>query len=231
MRYSILLVFLLLLSCQEDRSSATAAEGTTVEVANPNSKDDDRTIYRDFNRDGTPDRLEIVDNPNRDTDGFGMARDLVVYTLMDGAEGEWYRSTTAILPAKAGGMMGDPFQGVAYDDARRTIIIRHHGGSRQRWNYEHRFRYRHGEFELINATVDYGTPCLDNEHLEYVLSTGEAIYERSTLACDAGEPSGDPVVTDRKGTMAELDALPALRSFTPGENEMVFPEGNQTLYY
>ena len=60
----------------------------------------------------------------------------------------------------------------------------HFGGSRWKWNYTHRYRFQNNDWQLIGATINYGTPCDYSFTFDYNLSTGNIIYEKDTEFCN-----------------------------------------------
>ena len=226
---------LLLCACSADATDPTnlAAPGgeepTTTSFTE--AVDTDTSIIYDFNGDGSVDVLIVSPNPDRETGGFGLARDLVVSSTVNGDKTEWYRSESAILPSSQVGKMEDPFQRIHFEKDRQTLWIEHSGGgAKDRWRYRHGFRFRRGGFELVSAIVEYGTPCARFERLEYMPSTGEAFYELAAQKCEADREPAETVLRS-EAFLQESTPLPSLHNFRPGENSIAVPGKNRAMFY
>lgn len=121
-------------------------------------------------------------------------------------------------------MMGDPFEGISIE--RSCIVIHHFGGSRQKWTYTHRFRYQNGDFQLIGATVNEGSPCDYFVNVDYNLSNGKINYEKETENCD-----DESTTVEKDSILLKLATLPTMNGFSPGSNELKFPKTGATVYY
>jgi hypothetical protein len=82
---------------------------------------------------------------------IGTERHIYIYKKNDDSWEVWGKSNGAIQLELQGGMMGDPFEGNLIDE--NCIVINHFGGSRQKWSYIHRFKFKNGAFKLIGATT------------------------------------------------------------------------------
>ena len=129
------------------------------------------------------------------------------------------KSIGAILPSQQGGMMGDPFEGISIE--RNCIVINHFGGSRQKWNYTHRFRYQSGDFQLIGATVTFGSPCDYFFTFDYNLSNGKINYEKETEDCEHENSK-----IEKEEMIIKLETLPKMNGFYPGNTELKFPQSH-----
>ena len=111
--------------------------------------------------------------------------------------------------------MGDPFEGISIE--RNCIVINHFGGSRQKWNYTHRFRYQSGDFQLIGATVTFGSPCDYFFTFDYNLSNGKINYEKETEDCEHENSK-----IEKEEMIIKLETLPKMNGFYPGNTELKF---------
>jgi len=98
----------------------------------------------DLNRDATPDWLVVLHRPDEqktsDVIDHPTKRPLLLFV---GGPGNTYtlaaRSDNAVYCVDCGGMMGDPFSGLAVKSGYFTV--EHYGGSAQRWTRFITFRY------------------------------------------------------------------------------------------
>lgn len=177
----------------------------------------------DLNGDGEADRLEIVTTKEKN-DGLGFKRQLVVYTGEGADLDAWYTADDVILSTKHGGMTGDPLKGVRIENG--TIVIGHAGGSREKWNYVHRFRWQDGDFQLIGVTVESDDPCTKLTKLDYNLSTGAADYSTTPQNCDTGEKGSTAILSFQK-KQPQL----SMNGFTTGEYSIKGPGMAESMYY
>ena len=98
----------------------------------------------DLNRDALPDWLVVLHRPNEaktsDVIDHPTKRPLLVF--VGGAGGTYTlaaRSDNAVYCVDCGGIMGDPFMGLAIKKGYFTV--EHYGGSAQRWTRYVTFRY------------------------------------------------------------------------------------------
>ncbi|MCG8184431.1 hypothetical protein [Tenacibaculum piscium] len=179
-------------------------------------------IEGDLDKDGISEKVIVYDT-KKEID-LGTERQIYIYKRKNNNWKLWKKSIGAILPSEHGGMMGDPFEGISIE--RNCIVISHFGGSRQKWNYTHRFRFQSGEFQLIGATVNFGSPCDYFERLDYNLSNGKVKYEKEIENC---EKETSKIV--KKEMIRKLESLPTMNGFYPGDNEIKFSNSEITMYY
>ncbi|MFT4666869.1 MAG: hypothetical protein ACI9RM_000674 [Ulvibacter sp.] len=176
----------------------------------------------DLDKDGIPEKVIVYDT-EKETD-FGTERQIYIYKKDNDKWVLWKKSIGAVLPSLHGGAMGDPFEGISIE--KNCIVINHFGGSRQKWNYTHRFRYQNGGFQLIGATVNSGSPCDSFFTFDYNLSNGKMNYEKEIQDCE-----NDSSKIDKKEMIQKLETLPTMDGFYPGDNEFIFPGSEITIYY
>ena len=179
-------------------------------------------IEGDLDKDGVSEKVIVYDT-EKETD-FGTERQIYIYKKNNDKWELWRKSIGAILPSQHGGMMGDPFEGISIE--RNCIVIHHWGGSRQKWNYTHRFRYQSGAFQLIGATVHFGSPCDYFFTFDYNLSNGQINYEKETEDCENGNSK-----IEKEEMIRKLETLPKMNGFYPGNTELKFPQSETTIYY
>ncbi|WP_052158165.1 hypothetical protein [Lacinutrix jangbogonensis] len=179
-------------------------------------------IEGDLDKDGVSEKIIVYDT-EKETD-FGTERQIYIYKKNNIKWELWKKSASAILTSEQGGVMGDPFEGISID--RNCLVINHFGGSRQKWNYTHRYRYQSGDFQLIGATVNSGAPCDYFETFDYNLSNGKISYEKETEDCE-----NESAKTEKKEMIRKLETLPSMDGFSPGSNKLTFPKSETTIYY
>ena len=180
----------------------------------------------DLDKDGQAEQVIVFDTERNGE--MGTERDIQIFRNTDDAWELWHTSIGAVLPSEGGGMMGDPFQEVNIENG--CIVFSHFGGSRQKWNYIHRFRFQNGTWQLIGATMNYGAPCDSWENLDFNLSTGKINYEKETENCEDGEENRK-TVKESKEFSHKLPALPNMDGFIPGENELKLTGMENIFYY
>ncbi len=229
---SFLLLIAVFTAC-ESRSITTAPEDAEVEAVEPSAPEvaaptvapapPPVKVKDDLNGDGVADFLEVLTTTD-DDDGLGFKRRLIVYSGEGADRDAWYTADAIILSTGHGGMVGDPLEGVSIENG--AIVIDHFGGSRQKWNYTHRFRWQNGDFQLIGATVVFGAPCEYFVDFDYNLSTGNAIWKKTVEDCETKkDPAVDLVEFKKKGGLVSMDG------FYPGDNPIEIPGREGTVYY
>ena len=179
-------------------------------------------IEGDLNNDGIPEKVVVYDT-EKETD-YGTERQIHIYKKNNNEWGLWKKSIGVILPSQQGGMMGDPFDGISIE--RNCIVINHFGGSRQKWNYTHRFRHQNGDFQLIGATISYGAPCDYVTDFDYNLSNGKIHYKKEAEDCE-----NENSTVEKENMTRKLEVLPTMDSFQPGNNEIKMAESGTVIYY
>jgi|SaaInlStandDraft_1057018.scaffolds.fasta_scaffold32393_2 hypothetical protein len=189
-----------------------------------------------------PEHYEIIDSTKGDLDNDGIAEKVVVYESdiqTDlGTERHmyiykkinqnwdiWGKTIGAILPSEHGGILGDPFQKI--DIKRNCIVIDHFGGSREKWNYTHRYRFQNDKFHLIGATIIIESPCDYIESFDYNLSTAKASYSIKNDNCENGTKKEEL----KKEFSLQIQQLPLMDGFYPGNNNSFIPDSSISMYY
>ncbi len=179
-------------------------------------------IEGDLDKDGVSEKVIVYDT-EKETD-LGTERQIFIYKKINDKWELWKNSIGAILPSQHGGMMGDPFEGISIE--RNCIVINHSGGARQKWNYTHRYRFQSGEFQLIGATVNFGSPCDYYFNFDYNLSNGRINYEQETSDCKNKSSK-----IEKKEIIRKPKTLPTMSNFYPGNNKFTFPNSETIIYY
>lgn len=212
----LVLLFFSFTSCKKQ-------ENKKIEVVQiPESFKILKEIEGDLDKDGVSEKVIVYDT-EKETD-FGTERQIFIFKKMNNKWEFWKKSVGAILPSKHGGMMGDPFEGISIE--RNCIVINHFGGSRQKWNYTHRFRYQNGDFQLIGATINFGSPCDYFLTTDYNLSNGKINYKKETEDCENKSSK-----IEEENIILKLETLPIMDGFYPGNNELKFPKSETKIYY
>lgn len=135
------------------------------------------------------------------------------------------QTSAPILSTQSGGMMGNPFAGVSI--SRKTILVTNFGGSRQKWEYKNRYRFQNNDWYLIGSTLTFGAPCDYYVNFDYNLSTGDAVYKKTTDQCDrdSSKTSEKSYKTNKK------ISLPTMDNFIPGSTVFKFPNLRDEVYY
>ncbi|MGK0333305.1 MAG: hypothetical protein ACI974_000121 [Paraglaciecola sp.] len=244
MKNLLILLLLTLCACENDDKATKAVPQEQPEVTLPALKKvkvepgkatiidgsdgtpvTTKVVKNDLNGDGEEDRLEVAIT-KEENDGLGFKRQLVVYSGEGADLDAWYTAEEVILSTEHGGMMGDPLESVEIENG--TIAIKHFGGSREKWDYVHRFRWQNGDFELIGTTTKSYDSCTEFAKFDYNLSTGQAEYSITPQDCSSGEiKEGVTVVLNFKKKMAPL----TMNGFKTGEHELNAPEIKETVYF
>ena len=176
----------------------------------------------DLDNDRVPEKV-IVYETGKITD-LGTERQIFIYKNKNSKWVLWKKSIGAVLPSEHGGVMGDPFEGISIE--RNSIVINHFGGSRQKWNYTHKFRYKNGDFQLIEANIYFGSPCDYFFTFDYNLITGRINYQKETENCE-----NESLEVEKDQITSKLEFLPTMNGFYPGDNELKFPNSEIIIYY
>jgi len=233
----------LFISCSQTNPAAWNAEGSSHLVFDKDSggapKSDTSssitkgknipidTAFGDLDKDGVSEMAIVVTTPSS-TDYLGFERRLDIYKRERRRWKKWHESNGPVLPSDAGGMMGDPFQGVEIKNGK--IYIYHFGGSRQKWSYTHQYRYHDDNWYLIGATMHFGANCDDFKQVDYNLLTGNGEVIITTDSCD---DNGVPIRTaEHKVRFSQKPVEPVkMDAFSPGENRVILRSDQAEFYY
>lgn len=184
------------------------------------------TAYGDLDGDGDEDAAIVYETPMGEEDS-GYDQYLAIFKKNDAGSWQiWHQTSAPLLSTEGGGMMGNPFDGIEIE--RKAIVIHHFGGSRDKWNYTHRYRFQDNDWYLIGATAGFGAPCYDFTTFDYNVMTGNIVVDVTYETC---EEVDTPDQKDWKTTFKVDQHIPLMDEFTPGDNEMYIPETDDTIYY
>ncbi len=192
--------------------------------------------------DFTPRYWRAIDKAYGDLDGENGDEAIIVYNVPTSDKGAfdrclaifrkennswilWHQTNSPIMDNQSGGVWGDPFSGVKIE--KRAIVIEHFGGSRQKWQYIHRYRFQDNDWYLIGASGSGGAPCDYFDSLDYNLSTGEAIVKYWVEKCD----DSDEILTSWTVKLKLKADLPRMDEFHPGATEIAVSEKDYSVYY
>lgn len=149
---------------------------------------------------------------------------LAIYKKENGKWKILHQTSAPLLSSQSGGMMGNPFNGISI--TKKSIVIKHFGGSRDKWEYTHRYRFQNGDWHLIGASADFGAPCDYWVSFDYNISTGDATYKKTVENCENGE---NKVVQTQKSN--KKIQPPKMDNFIPGDHTFQFTNVENKIYY
>ena len=205
----------------EEAPTAIETEPRQAEIANPSIPSPDTFINikeakGDLDGD-KEDELVAVYDTKREGD-LGTEREIHIFKKKADKWNLLHKSIGAVLQSKGGGMMGDPFEELTIENG--AIVIRHFGGSREKWNYTHRYRFQKDNWFLIGATLVFSSPCEASNTYDYNLSTGKVDVTDTIESCDeAGEPKGKPK-TKTSSAIVKSQKPVLMDGFSPGNQEV-----------
>lgn len=163
------------------------------------------------------DELVAIYDTKREGD-LGTEREIHIFKKKADKWNLLHKSIGAVLPSRNGGMMGDPFEDLTIENG--TLVIRHFGGSREKWNYAHRYRFQKDNWFLIGATIEYFIVCEESSSYDYNVSTGKVNVTETKESCDGdGNPKGKPKVTTSSFTLKDKKSI-LMDGFVPGSGEV-----------
>ena len=149
---------------------------------------------------------------------------LAIFRKENGKWKLWNQTSAPLLTSGSGGMMGNPFDGISI--SKKSITIKHFGGSREKWTYVHRYRFQNGDWYLIGASSNYGAPCDYDVKFDYNISTGDATYKKTKENCENGKIE----VIDSLRTNQKIKPL-KMNSNTVGDNVFKFSNLKDEINY
>lgn len=180
----------------------------------------------DLDKDGIEEKV-IVFNTDKESE-MGIEREIQIFKYNNSKWVLWHTSNGAVLPSKHGGMYGDPFSEITIE--KGCIVIGHLGGGRQKWAYTHRYMYQNETWQLIGATINFGSPCDYWENLDYNFLTGKIIYKSEIETCNE-EQGTVSTKTESMEFIKKLGSLPLMDGFYPGNNEIKFSDSDRSFFY
>lgn len=195
----------------------------TTSFENNNEPNQIAESFGDLDKDGIEEKVVVIDTGIELN--AGTERQLLIYKK---SNNEWKLWHTSVGVVVQGGLMNSSFENLTIE--RGCIVIRHFGGSRNKWFYTHRFRYQNNDWELIGATIDNYTMCELSEKFDYNFSTGKMIYTKETEVCEEGEDA-KVINTENIEFKKKLIELPKMDGFKVGENLIKFTDSERQFYY
>ena len=181
-----------------------------------------KIAYGNLDEDENDEAATVYEMPNID---HGDAEQvLAIYKKENGKWKILHQTSAPLLSSQSGGVMGNPFNGISI--SKKSIVIKHFGGSRDKWEYTHRYRYQNGDWYLIGASSSFGAPCDYWVSFDYNISTGDATYKKTVENCENGE---NKVVQSQKAN--KKITQPKMNYFTPGDYTFKFPNIKNEIYY
>ncbi len=183
------------------------AANTALQLVPPGWRAEGVPNEVDLNGDGRPDAVLVISHGGTGAPGddpLVVVKHVLVLALR-GSDGKLHRSIVsddAVLDGDEGGAFGDPFESLTIE--KGAVVIKHYGGSRDRWGYTHRYRYQNGQWMLIGLSFG-NTDSFDLEHFDnhdINLMTGAADASKK------GDYEGRPKKPEISGSYYELEVLP-----------------------
>lgn len=129
----------------------------------------------DLNKDEIDDIAVIIEEERGTEEQAPQRAILIAFGNGDHEYSLSIKTEKAILKADAGGVWGDPLEGISID--RGSVLISFYGGSNSRWYAKYRFRFQDQDWYLIGATLGSyhtGTTTIENaDEEDYNLLTGD----------------------------------------------------------
>lgn len=139
------------------------------EIKIPKGYKELKKVEGDLNKDGIK---ELVIAYDTGVEGdFGTEREVYVYKKSGNKWNLWHKVSGIILPSQHGGIMGDPFMDIYIKNG--CIVVQNSGGSADKWDYVHTYRYQNNNWYLIGATINYYRYPSFFERYDYNVSTGK----------------------------------------------------------
>lgn len=213
-------------------------------LANGDYDDEIKTRLTSNLKDFTPKLWKVIDIVYGDLDNIagdeavisyktpidgdiGKMQALAIFKKVNGKWQLWHQTSSPLLSDQAGGMMGNPYAGISIE--RRAIVIQHFGGSRDKWNYKHRYRFQNNNWYLIGAEINFGAPCDNFTKFDYNLSTGDAVVSYNEERCNEKNAS-QPIAWSEQFKLKPA-TLPLMDNFVPGESVIKTPKRKKEIYY
>ncbi len=203
-------------------SEITVKESDDIKNFTPKYWELKEIAYGNLDEDENDEAAAVYEMPNTDREDAEQV--LAIYKKQDGKWKIIYQTSAPLLSSQSGGMMGNPFNGISI--SKKCIVINHFGGSRDKWEYTHRYRFQHGDWYLIGASASFGAPCDYWVKFDYNISTGDATYQKAIENCENGEKK---IVQSQK--LNKKIAPPKMNDIIPGDSTFKFPNVKNEIYY
>lgn len=181
-----------------------------------------KIAYGNLDEDENDEAAAVYEMPS--IDHADAEQVLAIYKKENGKWKILHQTSAPLLSSQSGGMMGNPFNGISI--SKKSIVIKHFGGSRDKWEYTHRYRFQNGDWYLIGASSSFGATCDYWVSFDYNISTGDATYKKTVENCENGE---NKVVQSQKAN--KKINQPKMDDFAPGDHTFKFPNVKNEIYY
>lgn len=200
----------------------TLKESADIKNFTPKYWELKKIAYGNLDEDENDEAAAVYEMPSID---HGDAEQvLAIYKKENGKWKILHQTSAPLLSSQSGGMMGNPFNGISI--SKKSIVIKHFGGSRDKWEYTHRYRFQNGDWYLIGASSSFGALCDYWVSFDYNISTGDATYKKTVENCENGE---NKVVQSQKSN--KKITQPKMDDFAPGDHTFKFPNVKNEIYY
>ena len=135
-------------------------------------------IEADFNGDDVLDIVVVLEDIESNGDEPKNRTLLLAFGFGDGTYHfpEYYDNI--VYKSDEGGVMGDPFMGLSYDEEFGTFAVNHYGGSNWRWSNKYHIEYRELGWTIVGYSSEwFNASDFSSETLEYDLTLGDVYYE------------------------------------------------------
>jgi len=200
----------------------TLKESENIKDFTPEYWELKQIAYGNLDEDDTEEAAAVYEMPNIDREDAEQV--LAIYKKENGKWKITHQTSAPLLSSQSGGMMGNPFHGISI--SKKCIVINHFGGSRDKWEYTHRYRFQNGDWYLIGASASFGAPCDYWVKFDYNISTGDATYKKTVENCENGEKK---IIQSQKSN--KKISTPKMDSVTPGDSTFKFPNIKDEIYY
>ncbi len=198
-------LFLSLTNCKkaaktEEVTNSPETEATEITVENTVVKETPKLealaeAIGDLDGDNV-DEKAVVYNTDRSSEN-GIEREIHFFKKESDTWKLWKKTNEGILESKMGGVTGEPFRKITIEKGLFNIF--HSGGSRSKWETENKYRFQNDNFELIGYTQLIDTPCTNQLLIDYNLSTGNAVLQKTNFKCnDAFKVISKKKIIDKK---------------------------------
>ncbi|MFC7347167.1 hypothetical protein ACFQO9_10605 [Chryseobacterium zhengzhouense] len=200
----------------------TLKESENIKDFTPEYWELKQIAYGNLDEDDTEEAAAVYEMPNIDREDAEQV--LAIYKKENGKWKITHQTSAPLLSSQSGGMMGNPFHGISI--SKKCIVIKHFGGSRDKWEYTHRYRFQNSDWYLIGASASFGAPCDYWVKFDYNISTGDATYKKTVENCENGEKK---IIQSQKSN--KKISTPKMDSVTPGDSTFKFPNIKDEIYY
>jgi hypothetical protein len=221
-QFILLLIVFSITSCSNSKNKK-ATQPITLKISEvPSSYRILQETTGDLNEDTIVEKVIVYDT-ERNTD-FGTEREIHILKKENDQWLLWKKVIGPVLPSEHGGIMGDPFEEISIEN--NAIVIGHFGGSRQKWNYRHTYRFLDGDWKLVKAKTYSGAPCDSFLSFDYDLITGQINYSKDVENCE-----DETSTLDKKEEIRKPKTLPNMDGFSPGNMELTLTNTEITVTY